>query len=128
MEKAFAKLYISYDNLSGGDCSSAMIDLMGGLERTIELASLRDKNRIGSGSSLWQFMYKAINDHNRPRLTTLVTASIGNSNYNNKGCSLLGSGHSFSVLDVIEVCVDNDCRFNSDNVSSHQKSSIKLVK
>lgn len=55
LEKAYAKLHGSYENLDGGFTSDALIDMSGGIAETLTLKSLDYKQR----DELWKILKQA---------------------------------------------------------------------
>ena len=58
LEKAYAKLHGSYDNIAGGRIDDALVDLTGGVARCIQLHLPESRARILDGS-LWTELLSA---------------------------------------------------------------------
>jgi hypothetical protein len=95
LEKAFAKLFGSYNRLIGGDCQQGLIDLTGCPTISLDLTSEKMKEKIKSGE-LWRMIVEA------EKLQYIGTAGTKefNSEKNQKG---LVREHAYSILRIVEV-------------------------
>jgi hypothetical protein len=90
IEKAFAKLYGSYENLEVGDCGHALIDLTGCPTFTYKFSDEGVKKMLADGS-LWQLM---LDNHKKKYIMTAGTKDM------NTDESLHGliKEHAYSVI------------------------------
>ena len=56
LEKAYAKLCLSYENLDGGNTSDALVDMTGGIQEDFEI---KDMQTLAHKNDMWQILIKS---------------------------------------------------------------------
>ncbi len=56
LEKAYAKLCGSYENLDGGSTTDALVDMTGGIQETFEIKDMRSSSQK---EEIWQILIKS---------------------------------------------------------------------
>ncbi|XP_053298008.1 calpain-1 catalytic subunit [Pleuronectes platessa] len=96
LEKAYAKVCGSYDDMNFGLPSEAFKDFSGGVYTTYKLGEAHDK---GHDEELWLTLTRAI----RCKSMICCTTPTGDKQVNSVGDNGLVIGHSYSVTGVTEV-------------------------
>jgi len=92
VEKAFAQIYGSYDNLSGGYISEALTDMTGGFSQVFSLNT--DLEMVASGS-LWTHLVHFQDDGD-------LLLSAGTYNFEDDSVDGIRPGHAYAILDSRE--------------------------
>ena len=126
LEKAYAKLNGCYEFLDGGDIVDALIEMTGGIHERIKLKS-SDTTAAAEqlpANTLWEALFKAI------EMKSLAGASTDSKEVKtlDNGLSM---GHAYSVLDVFELIMSGEGKYDSLRKSysdDTNKNDIKLIK
>uniref|UniRef100_A0A3B3TZ69 Calpain 6 n=2 Tax=Poecilia latipinna TaxID=48699 RepID=A0A3B3TZ69_9TELE len=110
LEKAYAKLFGSYQSLDGGNATDAVVDFTGAVAETIDLKPYRTDNQ----EKLFDNLVK-VWEHNGIINASIDPRGFGLESRTEEG---LVRGHAYSVTDVKRVDLDNRLRayFNSETI------------
>ncbi len=140
LEKAYAKLFNCYEYLNGGESIDAMIDLTGSIYHDSfminELRSLPDDDlKMLEKARLWQLALSFKKHQNKALASVSIKNSIDKIRKNELEHFGLFAGHTYSVLDVMEIfSVDakiqkfNQIRTSFDDNQEERLDSIRLLK
>lgn len=127
IEKAYAKLNICYEFLTGGNAKDALLDLTGGINETYNLTLLSSsvKGNLTDPDILWELMFKAFG------LKSLFSCAAEGKYYKNREMSYgLKILHAYSILNLYQVIKTNE-GFDSlravDQLIEPSTESIKLL-
>jgi len=96
LEKAYAKIYGSYDAIEGGQVSDGLVDLTGGIGDAVRLGDAKTRQAINDGT-LWT---RIKNLHSGGHLLGSGSHSGSDSDISSQG---IVQGHAYSILDATEV-------------------------
>lgn len=100
LEKAYAKVYGSYENLESGQTYDALIDMSGGIQESIELQNMTRKER----NQLWSTLFTSF------KRKSMIACSI-NPDPEIKEAHLengLIKGHAFTITSLATVELDDN--------------------
>ena len=96
LEKAYAKLYGSYNNIVAGFVDEAIADLTNGAPFKFDLSSADCKKMLASGELWDKLKFWADNDY-------LMGANSNEGKDTDMNPMGIAFGHAYSILDVCEV-------------------------
>lgn len=98
LEKAYAKIHLSYENIEGGRPEQALVDLTNGVPEVISFKS-KEFGKMKNDGSFWQKIMQASNEGH------LMCASSNQASDTFQNELGIVEGHAYSILDVQEVSV-----------------------
>ena len=103
LEKAYAKLYGSYDSLKGGSSSEAMVDFSGGCT---------EMKKLGTDEEEWEEIYNSMNKC--CARSTMIACYMDPDPDKSEPQTDLGliRGHAYSITKAVTIKVHNDEEFH----------------
>ncbi|XP_041359525.1 calpain-5-like [Gigantopelta aegis] len=103
LEKAYAKLFGSYEALSGGKARDAMVDMTGGVGESLEISNFRSEDER---MRLFTILHKAM-DYKSLMSSSIMARSAADMEAK-LSCGLV-KGHAYSVTDVKKIPLKGTC-------------------
>jgi calpain, invertebrate len=99
LEKAYAKLYGSYENMEGGQTNDALIDMSGGIQENYDLKKIDSKTR----RELWDVLKKGFDFHSIMGCSIIPDANTREARMANG----LVKGHAYTITKLAETSNGN---------------------